>query len=131
MNEPLITFRTAKLAKEKGFNIESHNWYDQTETLNPTKGVRGSMCYTNEGYAPPQSLLQKWLREEHNIDVWAQPFVEGYRTDNFELYLPDESYSYFLFKDGVWATDEVDFIDFEEALEEGLYQALLLIKDNK
>jgi len=131
MNEPLITFITAKLAKEKGFDWKTL-WRYQGEDSDIVGGAlynhNCSELWNVSLYsAPTQSLLQKWLREEHNIDVWAQPFVEGYRTDNFELYLPNKSYSYFLFKDGVWANAEVDFINFEEALEDGLYQALLLI----
>lgn len=70
MQEELITFETAKLAKEKGFIKYTNFRY-------MSKDVEG--CLVNIGdlttlagadiSAPTQSLLQRWLREVHNIDV--------------------------------------------------------------
>ena len=125
MKEQLVSFETAKLAKEKGFDWRVTHRY-QGEDL-----ISGALYNSNDKEeqalwnvelisVPSQSLLQKWLRDEHNIDVWAQPFV---MNNN----LPDESYSYFLFKDGSWIKDGVDYLDFEDALESGLYEALKLI----
>jgi hypothetical protein len=116
MKEQLITFETAKLAKEKGFFYKGM-MYRKGGTLSDGKGFMSNLDVYS---APTQSLLQKWLRDVHNIDVWAQPFVRN-------TSLPDESYSYFLYKDGVWKNDGVDFLDFEEALEKGLQEALKLI----
>ena len=65
------------------------------------------------------------MSEVHNKDVHAQPFI---MKEGEHSYLPDESYSFFLFKDGIYISDMVDFIDFEEALEMGLQKALKLIK---
>ena len=130
MKDELITFETAKLAKKKGFD-SSHieyrnlasgnivlNWTDKLECFETQKAA-------NIARLPTQSLLQKWLREVHNIDVHAQPFI---MKEGEHSYLPDESYSFFLFKDGIYISDMVDFIDFEEALEMGLQKALKLIK---
>ena len=48
MTEQLISKETAVLAKEKGFDLNNH---------------------LKNGNPPTQSLLQKWLREKHNIDI--------------------------------------------------------------
>jgi Mg2+/Co2+ transporter CorB len=53
MTDQLISFETAKLAKEKGFNIK-HYWYNDIR--------------------PTQSLLQKWLREKHGIHIVIQKY---------------------------------------------------------
>lgn len=115
--DTLISFNTAKLAKEKGFNVKTKNWYDQTGVLNPTKGIRGAMVYHNFGYAPTQSLLQKWLREKHdiflNIDLIEGKYVPTYKLTN------DMS--------RVSTMLNIYFNTYEESLEKGLQEALKLI----
>ncbi len=97
MEDQLITFETAKLAKERGFNIScrakihcSHYHFivdniipnnlrtDAKEMFAPIKDwnskqvtTRGNLdLYTS---LPTQSLLQKWLRETHKIYVYCTP----------------------------------------------------------
>ncbi len=92
MKEELTTFETAKLAKEKGFNIETLHFYTKSNSKmfgidekgrsypikNTSKklyrcGDYAALNIENVYSAPTQSLLQKWLREEHGILVWASP----------------------------------------------------------
>ena len=65
MEEIRVSFETAKLAKEKGFDIDC-GWKLR-------KLENGSFTHTNSSELgieqPTQSLLQKWLREVHNINV--------------------------------------------------------------
>tara|TARA_R110000803_G_scaffold119370_1_gene187681 strand:+ start:96 stop:326 length:231 start_codon:yes stop_codon:yes gene_type:complete len=61
---------------------------------------------------------------ERYIDVWSQPFV-------MNKSLPDESYSYFIYVNGIFVKDGMDYIDFEEALEKRLQEALKLIQPNE
>lgn len=117
-----IQFETAKLAKAKGFDTKTTNWYDQTETLNPCKGVRGAMCYTNEGYAPTQSELQKWLRDKHNIHIQIRRMYahDGEVEYNDFVYLPNKNAH----------TDDTlgnEFPTYESALENALQTALNLL----
>lgn len=127
MTEQLITFETAKLAKEKGFDeitdfifsiemdIKSGGWID--ENINGLKHSDGDNPFVS---APTQSLLQKWLREEHNIHFIIKVFYDSllnkttYVADPIQLgqgktkrLLPKDTY--------------------EEALEAGLFEALNLI----
>jgi len=122
MTDELISYETAKLAKEKRFDVKTPKAYYDHGGTQVILWVDSEPLNSELAPAPTQSLLQRWLRDAHNIDLWAQPFV-------FNLSLPDESYSYFIYKDGVLATDSVGFIDFEEALEAGLLEALKVIKN--
>ena len=96
MEDTRITFKTAKLAKEKGWNgdfVESHK------------------------ILTSQSLLAKWLREEHNIHLIA------YKNINIDGY--DWC---FITTDGI--TNINSYKTYEEAYEIGLQEALKLIKND-
>lgn len=88
MEEQRISFKLAKLAEEKGFDIiqtygMESSLYKKDGT--PTYYANYGFMYSglSDGYisAPTQSFLQKWLREIHNIDIdinhWnKQPMVD-------------------------------------------------------
>lgn len=106
MKEELITFETAKLAKEKGFNEnceysylwnkkhpefddvnetekqrKSHNEYniqiDGYSFLSNKYNCKHNVNYKILGYsAPTQSLLQKWLWETFNIFISIIPIKD-------------------------------------------------------
>ena len=102
MEEQLISFETAKLAKEKGCDLESCTCGGYPECI----------CYDKR---ISQSLLAKWLREKHNIHLIA------YKNINIDGY--DWCY---ITTDGI--TNINSYKTYEEAYEIGLYQALKLIK---
>jgi hypothetical protein len=105
MKETLITFETAKLAKEKGFSVGTHGClvHYKTSRTHPEDGNSGPFGwekgeitsdssfiingredlgdYSNENYdcyeLPTQSLLQKWLREEYNCYIDILPHRDG------------------------------------------------------
>ena len=90
MKEQLISLKTAKIAKEKGFNI----------------------CFQ-----PTQSLLQKWLREEHLKIISIVPLIFKklyYKVTVWEYCCVQETKSKF-------------FETYEKALEAGIEEALTLI----
>lgn len=139
MKDELITFETAKLAKEKGFDIEEPcvafytnprskmfgidehlRYYNIKNT--PRKlyyiGESVALNYHNVLFAPTQSLLQKWLREVHNIHVWCIPHINSSMYYGVKCWLSNSN------------TVQIDaFKTYEEALEEGLQEALKLIKN--
>lgn len=119
MREELISFETAKLAKEKGFDelccysFETENNFYETVKLwrNSEDSTEYAVC--------TQSLLQKWLREEHNIHV------------EISFIYDDETFCLILFhkKENIWFDPEIGYYHtYEEALEAGLKKALELIK---
>ena len=77
MQEILITFETAELAKQKGFNIRTDFKFDRNNKIDKTPSLKyqmrnGTNILINPSpftFAPTQSLLQKWLREIYSIDI--------------------------------------------------------------
>ena len=130
MEDTRITFETAKLAKEKGFFQETNRleipYYNykgefkgDVSDWRIRKYIRGENTSDIEFVsAPTQSLLAKWLREEYNIIVLVDyEGIDGYY------------YKFYSYKEGNKNYDASDknYNTYEEALEIGLYQALLLI----
>lgn len=124
MEDKLIEFETAKLAKEKGFE-KCSNWYHvETKQLSIADGsvyryqeeLKG-----NDLPAPTQSLLQKWLREKHNINIMVYPELYNGKITyyHYDIYT-DLSITY--------SENLFDFKTYEEALEFGLQEALKLIE---
>ena len=105
MTEELISFETAKLAKEKGF----------TEIIFESDG-KGTLTGIHK--APTQSLLQKWLREEHDIHF---NIGTGFYPESKKRFYQLQIFINHWTSAGLHKT-------YEEALEEGLQEALKLIK---
>ena len=103
MEDTRINFETAKLAKEKGCNLENCT----------CGGYPDCICYDKR---ISQSLLAKWLREEHNIHLIA------YKNINIDGY--DWCY---ITTDGI--TNINSYKTYEEAYEIGLQEALKLINN--
>lgn len=146
IKEEKITFETAKLAKAKGFNPFTKGYYveylkDKIDPEYPEGGgpfsmKKGEIDFENEyitnndigkndlscsSYccyaAPTQSIMQRWLRENHNIDVWAKPFIlENMEKEylGFINFLPNAS------NGKNYTTHKT----YEEAIEFGIQKAL-------
>ena len=118
MEEQLISFETAKLAKEKGFNI----WQEKGFVKVVETGKIISEYWTDSMsdlvelicFQPTQSFLQKWLREEHNIHIQ----ITTDNGDDFDIYLNVINN---LEGSPYWTCF---YKTYEEALEDGLQEAL-------
>ena len=142
MEETLITFETAKLAKEKGSNISTIYGFDLDGSelfnilylteWNHKKSKVGKIFFSR----PSQSLLQKWLREEYNCYIDILPHRDGdsknekWKTKEDVFWLVEVDYYGKNFE--IEYTEESDFSQtfiktYEEALEIGLQEALKLI----
>ena len=140
MQEELISFETAKLAKEKNFKEDCTHIYCKNTTCNhlmePYKysykvngnaDIKDNLGYGITWSAPTQSLLQKWLREKHNLHLYITPLgdMDRYVSYSCFLYEPHEQcYNWHCGKEyepiGV-----IKYCDtYEEALEAGLQEAL-------
>jgi predicted patatin/cPLA2 family phospholipase len=72
--------------------------------------------------------LKKWLRKVHRIDVQVLRNKPGYDEYKVEIYKTDNTNSYIHF----WIKEEGYikwFESYEDALEEGLFEALNLVND--
>ena len=130
MKEQLVTFEVAKLAKEKGFYwIESDNkWYDNVG--HPEVSSQGYHQEINSYRTsiPTQSLLQKWLREEHDIEVYSYSYTvrggdKGKKFGDY-IYVVNPLHGGIVLM-GDSKKGKYQF--YEKALEKGLYEALKLI----
>ena len=146
ISETLISFDTAKLAKEKGFNIPTYNYwhtsyknkpfctkgidYDSDKNVkwdwNNNSGVGIPSPYPNKEEkeqcsAPTQSLLQRWLREKHCLHIVIEHDSDMYyyviQSVHKSLYIPTIDSS----------ENGLVYQTYEEALEKGLQEALKLI----
>ena len=106
MEEQLISFETAKLAKEKGCNLENCTCGGYPECICSDKRIS-------------QSLLAKWLREKYDTDV----IINTYRNQN------QKYYKYFISEKSKNLIKSEEYYDtYEEAFEIGLQETLKLIK---
>ena len=126
MEEQLISFETAKLAKEKEFNISGINIYENKELLCNVEFKNwnnGTLCIL----ASTQSLLQKWLREKHNfnIHVYAKRVNHNIKWKYNIQPLQIIGNQSCLALD--WDSEKL-YLSYEKALEIGLQKALKLIK---
>lgn len=132
--EELISLETAKLAREVGFNVDTKLCYIEghKEELFPVSNDFKLQYHTDihnfndsNGYysAPTQSILQKWIRIEHELHIridhnrFKNPQCKwGY---NIEMMMHSPTAMKFGLK------------TYEAALEAGLLEALIIIYDNK
>lgn len=138
MTDKLISYQTAKLAKEKGFNEPSYVYQENGGYIPNITNIEREIIedardkYT---YAPTQSSLQKWLREEYNIDVnlscygELEDFIKLKKTytcriDNWNKILSVHDGTALVMPEHFHFEDETP----EVVLEKGLQEALKLIK---
>lgn len=140
MEETLVSLEIAKLLKEKGFQQLCFYYYDKDGKINEPFLENGSSTdvdfkvsltdllenhnfkynYYTAYSAPTQSLTQKWIREVHNIHIIIDfnPTKDNgwyYCMVNIITNIPNFS--------------NETFASYEEALEEGIKQALQLINN--
>ena len=121
IEESYVSFDTAKLLKEAGFDevcswayYRAYNWCLIHE--------RNSKLCLGYYSRPTQALAARWLREVHHyaVCVWYSAEHEKwfYAHGNLDNMMFDEEYS----------ISEFIYRTYEEALEEGLKHCLELIK---
>jgi hypothetical protein len=158
MKDELIKFETAKLAKEKGFDVPCNHYIYTSKALKIVnknrEGLTGDKNTFKENHTfsqkdrlhkgrmvsrnshlttistPTQSLLQKWLREEHDIHVeielidnsrtfqWEYAIVTSRNRDYNDLDCMDSAKRHY---------NSCNFKTYELALEFGLFNALKLL----
>lgn len=144
MTEELITFKTAKLAKEKGFPM----YYSSPNRVYDNGSVKNN-AFSNYAHsdhpgrffpAPTQNLLQKWLRENHHIDISIITNYSHYKNGDLTgnktyrtgiIYIENKLIESFFIRPIKDRFNFVEYKTYEEALEFGLIEGLKLIKNEK
>ena len=146
MKDQIINFNTAIIAHNAGFNVDTDvywcNYYSNHHNLlnndniiklddfvyakwkllnkESLSGIGFSNCEFN---APTQSLLQKWLREVHKIDLWYGILDNPNRYHVEDIVCIDTNYRI----SGINKGSKT----YEEALELGLQEALNFILNER
>ena len=131
IEESYVSFDTAKLLKEAGFEANLKTMYVEEEkdewTFWDSGAKRSDYNYFDDTIAcPTQALAARWLREKHRIVVdvtFIPPSVDG---DEWQYFIGEMD-------DMVWAGDyelsDCKYATYEEAFEYGLKRGLELIKN--
>lgn len=125
MIEEFVTLETAKMLKEKGFNMycsftfrEDGNYY-----CSPTSYIANSSLPANNYSCPRLYIAQKWLRETKNLHISIIRNACGY---SYDICKADNGTH---IVEGVFKgpNDGGQWDTYEEALEAGIFEALKLI----
>ena len=122
MVEKVISFETAKLARDKGFDLVTDGYYD--EIGHPTY-LQWNKYANHSSFSPlcTQALLQKWLREVHDMDINVHSFFPSHEPLK-KIYFTE------VYNKG-WLNEPMEEVfvgnTYESALEAGLIEALNLI----
>lgn len=127
MTEELVTLKTAKILKEKGFNEFCKDIINDNgklmETVYRTNNDLPKSFYS----CPTQSIAQKWLREIRGVYVYVEPVIgKRWKLSFCDFNVPTE--------ESDWMENEINkgngykvYVTYEEALEAGLQEALKFI----
>ena len=124
MEEQLISFKTAKLAKDKGFNIHCRTAFSEDGGTWENEDFPYN-SFNDNIFAPTQSLLQKWLRDEYGAYVEINCYTDSEhvsdKTFKISLILIKQQSNIESYAMGT----------YEEVLEAGLFEALKLINNGE
>ena len=136
VTQEIVKYQTANLANKKGFKKHCSFYYE----------LEGGECFLNTVHnridlipdhyipAPSQVQLQKWLRDEHNIEVYVTVNFYNRKEKLGYLYNIDKFDAKNIHDGQTYDNEQIQligefqgFITFEQALEVGLFKALNLI----
>ena len=93
ITEDYVSFETAKLLKEKGFDTECDYLYADGKLVrahgyacNWNDGETLFADYKNECSAPTLQMAMKWLRVRHHIDINVRTYYLNYLKPNDTRY---------------------------------------------
>ena len=122
IEEQFVSFETAKMLKEAGFDVPCTSQYTEGKYIwnvdYPYNFNQDEFGYSR----PTQALAARWLREVHKLHVFADRTYE-YALDKFSwgYYIQSSNYEY-------CKNFKIGFDSYEQAIEEGLCEAIKLIK---
>lgn len=123
IEEQFVSFETAKLLKEAGFDEVCRCDYDSL----------GGFCWFRTGKSipkgwvprPSQALAARWLREVHRIVVDATFIPPSTYRDAWQYFIGNMDDMVW---DGDYEPSNQKYTTYEAALEAGLQEAIKMIK---
>ena len=135
LKESYVSFDTAKLLKEVGFEANLKTIYVEEEkdewAFWDSGAKRSDYNYFDDTIAcPTQALAARWLREAHGIHVSSNIFMDSANDADGKTVDEWTFWSYNLFDNSGRIIEESDdrYDSYEEALEAGLQKAIKLIR---
>lgn len=129
ITEDYVSFETAKLLKEKGFEGENRDWYIMEgfiEEIGVDDGVDPTAhedIFNNVIPAPTLQMAAKWLRENFNMNPVPYATSIGWYFEVFDLTQRDITGCALLYQVGI-PSKEKTFETSEEACEAGIRYCL-------
>ena len=125
IEESYVSFDTAKLLKEVGFDVPCNSYYE----LEDGEVVRKDCirpydhnCFEDTVCSrPTQALAARWLREVYNVAIYSL-----YDDDMEQWFYVVDAFTKNPVINGFQSGSEYD--DYESAFEDGLREAIKLIK---
>lgn len=123
IEESYVSFDTAKLLKEAGFDVPTSTHYSNSgevwqssapEDCNDDKSCKACS-------RPTQALAARWLREVYNVAIYSL-----YDDDMEQWFYVVDAFTKNPVINGFQSGSEYD--DYESAFEDGLREAIKLIK---
>ena len=123
IQEAYVSFETAKLLKEKGFDENTlmvYMSYGDLCKCNRYDSIRNSN-YNDitknyfECTAPTHQMAMKWLREVHNIDICVFPYQSDYISYSYKVKIYKNKEIYLTITDSK---------TYEDAVEEAIKYSL-------
>ena len=125
IKESYVSFETARMLKEAGFDCNCRKWYEQKDDKVLEWGADADCNWNidkNDYSRPTQALAARWLREVHGIHVFS---VYQYLPEKWSYVIQDMAYVNS--EKGMKLNTDV-FDSCEESLEAGLHEVIKLIK---
>ena len=130
IQEDYVSFETAKLLKEKGFNASLLTYYITDEERK--KGVFQTMAFTDDTIdnnysnicylAPTLQMAMKWLREVHKVIPLI--LTDENSQDSFYYWFRIDTIKEGKWEDAIYREDEKAFSTYEQACEAGILYCL-------
>ena len=121
IEEQFVSFDTAKLLKEAGFDVPCTSQYTEGKSI-WNVGYPDNFNQDEFGYSrPTQALAARWLREVYNVAIYSL-----YDDDMEQWFYFVDAFTKNPVINGFQSGSEYD--DYESAFEEGLREAIKLIK---
>ena len=121
IEDEYVSFETAKLLKEAGFDVPCTSQYTEGKCI-WNVGYPYNFNQDEFGYSrPTQALAERWLREVYNVAIYSL-----YDDDMEKWFYVVDAFTKNPVINGFQSGSEYD--DYESAFEDGLREAIKLIK---
>lgn len=126
ITEDYVSFEIAKLLKDKGFDEPCRTFYKGKELINDvctqyyqwnSKSTFGLIS------APTHQMAMKWLREEHKIFIYIEPFITTSGLHGYKPYCTKIG-GEFMWRNPLMEYSNTSSDTYEEAVEAALKYSL-------